>query len=289
MTAGKVRLSVLLPSLGSPKTLNAAVRSTLLALGKNDELLVLISGDVNAKSLDRVHDSRLRIFLEPRPLRVFEALNFLLEKAKGSLIGRMDSDDLCLPWRFRFQVRKLQKHKLDFVFSNAILFGTTVKPFFVMPQIPIPLNHIQSGLYLGLSNPFVHPTMIATKTSLRALGGYKDLRAEDLDLWLRGWQAGFKFARMAGYVILYRSHLGQVTQSDELLREAHSETGLQGSITKQLNRLVLMGLINPGLPSIHALEQALRKTSPLMWVIQSSGVKWLLKTGNSLLGRKSGK
>ncbi len=285
----KPRISVLLPSLGAPRTLEAAVRSTLFALGPSDELLVLVSGYSSPQPLAKVKDSRLRIFLYPQPLRVFEALNILLEKAQGSLIGRMDSDDLCLPWRFHFQVRKLQNHKLDFVFSNAILFGKTVKPFFVIPQIPIPLNHIQSGLYLALSNPFVHPTLMAKKTSLRALGGYKDLRAEDLDLWLRGWQAGFKFARMAGYGILYRSHLGQVTQNDEFLREAHSETGLQGSITKQLNRLVLMGLINPGLPSIHALEQALRKTSPLMWVIQSSGVKWLLKAGNSLLGRKSGK
>jgi glycosyltransferase involved in cell wall biosynthesis len=285
----KPRISVLLPSLGAPRTLEAAVRSTLFALGPSDELLVLVSGYSSPQPLAKVKDSRLRIFLYPQPLRVFEALNILLEKAQGYLIGRMDSDDLCLPWRFHFQVRKLQNHKLDFVFSNAILFGKTVKPFFVIPQIPIPLNHIQSGLYLALSNPFVHPTLMAKKASLRALGGYKDLRAEDLDVWLRGWQAGFKFARMAGYGILYRSHLGQVTQNDEFLREAHSETGLQGSITKQLNRLVLMGLINPGLPSIHALEQALRKTSPLMWVIQSSGMKWLLKAGNSLLGRKSGK
>jgi hypothetical protein len=183
-------------------------------------------------------------------------------------------------------MRKLQKHRLDFVFSNAILFGKDIKPFFVMPQIPVPLNHIQSGLYLALSNPFVHPTMIATKSSLKALGGYRSLRAEDLDLWLRGWQAGFKFARLAGYGILYRSHPGQVTQSDKFLREAHPEAGLQDSITKQLNRLVLLGLISPGLPSMHALEEALRKTTPLMWAVQSSGVKRLLKAGNSLLGRK---
>lgn len=286
-TAKKTRISVLLPTLGSPRTLNAAVRSTLFALGSNDELLVLVSGDSSSPSLEKVKDSRLKVFFNPEPLRVFEALNILLEKAKGSLIGRMDSDDLCLPWRFHLQVRMLQKHGLDFVFSNSILFGKAVKPFFVMPQIPIPLDNVQSGLYLALSNPFVHPTMIAKKSRLTALGGYRAMLAEDLDLWLRGWQAGYKFSRTAGYGVLYRSHSGQVTQSEDFLRKAQSETGLQTLLNNQLKLLSSMGLISLELPATQALEAALRKTSLLLWLSRSTLMKKLLSAGNTLLGRKS--
>jgi glycosyltransferase involved in cell wall biosynthesis len=277
----------LLPTLGSPRTLNAAVRSTLFALGSNDELLVLVSGDSSSPSLEKVQDSRLKVFFNPEPLRVFEALNILLDKAKGSLIGRMDSDDLCLPWRFHLQVRMLQKHGLDFVFSNSILFGKAVKPFFVMPQIPIPLDHFQSGLYLALSNPFVHPTMIAKKSRLTALGGYRAMLAEDLDLWLRGWQAGYKFSRTAGYGVLYRIHSGQVTQSEDFLRKAQSETGLQTLLNNQLQLLSSMGLISLELPATQALEAGLRKTSLLLRLSRSNLIKKLLGAGNALLGRKS--
>lgn len=287
ITEKKTRISVLLPTLGSPTTLNAAVRSTLFALGSDDELLVLVSGESSSPSLEKVKDSRLKVFFNPKPLKVFEALNILLEKAKGSLIGRMDSDDFCLPWRFHLQVRILQKRGLDFVFSNSILFGNAVKPFFVMPQIPIPLNHVQSGLYLALSNPFVHPTMIAKRESVRALGGYRAVLAEDLDLWLRGWQSGYNFARTAGYGVLYRSHSGQVTQSDDFLRKAQSETGLQSLLTKQLQLLSSMGLVSLELPSTQALEAALRKTSVLLWFSRSAAIKKLLRGGNKLLGRKS--
>lgn len=287
MTAERAKLSVLLPSLGSPRTLNSAVRTTLFALGPDDELLVLVSGAIRSQSLESVKDSRLRVFFNPQPLKVFEAINILLTEATGSLIGRMDSDDLCLPWRFHSQLKKLQKDKLDFVFSNSILFGTSIKPFFVMPQTPIPLDNIQSGLYLALSNPFVHPTMIARKASIESLGGYRALRAEDLDLWLRAWQKGFKFARTAGYGILYRSHSGQVTQSDDFLGEAQSETELQILLTNQLQLLTSMGLIGSELPATQALDVALRKTSFLLRLSQSNAIKKLLNAGNALLGRKS--
>ena len=156
-----------------------------------------------------------------------------------------------------------------------------------MPQIPIPLDHVQSGLYLALSNPFVHPTMLAQKSGLIALGGYRAMLAEDLDLWLRGWQAGYKFSRTAGYGILYRSHSGQVTQSEDFLRKAQSEAGLQTLLNNQLKLLSSMGLIGPELPVTRALEAALRKTSPLLWLSGSTVIKKLLSAGNALLGRKS--
>jgi glycosyltransferase involved in cell wall biosynthesis len=282
----KPRISALLPSLGTPRTLRAAVRSTLFALGPNDELLVLISGEIRSQSLEKIKDSRLRVFFNPLPLKVFEALNILLDEAQGSLIARMDSDDLCLPWRFHSQSRKLQKDKLDFVFSNSILFGKSIKPFFVIPQIPISLDHIQSGLFLALSNPFVHPTMLATKSSLKSLGGYRALMSEDYDLWLRGWQAGYKFARTAGCGILYRIHSSQITQSDEFLEEAEKEMELQNSLSNQLKLLSSMGVINAALPATQAIEASLRGSSLIMFVIRSPLVKSFLEASNFLLGRQ---
>ena len=56
--------------------------------------------------------------------------------------------------------------------------------------------------------PFAHPTIMMRKKVYDALGGYrvghKNMRAEDLDLWIRFFEAGYK-----GYNIqevLYRYH-----------------------------------------------------------------------------------
>jgi hypothetical protein len=105
-------------------------------------------------------------------MKVFEALNKLLSESRGTFIGRMDADDICLPGRFHAQLRFLKRDKLDFVFSNAMLFGKGVKPFGFIPQPPIKLKHEESGLYLVFSNPFVHPTMLARRSALESLSGY---------------------------------------------------------------------------------------------------------------------
>ena len=125
----KVRVSVLLPSLGLPKTLKAAVKSTLLAMGPEDELLVLISGSEDDLFLDRFKDQRLKVYVSLQPMNVSEALNAILQKAKGEYVARMEADDICLPWRFRSQTRAIASHSLDFIFSTVFSSGQGFGPW----------------------------------------------------------------------------------------------------------------------------------------------------------------
>jgi glycosyltransferase involved in cell wall biosynthesis len=120
----KSRISVILPTLSNQKHILVAVRSTLFALGRKDELLVLIEGESSFVShVEKISDPRLKIFYGPKPKGIVNALNFLIEKATGDLIGRMDGDDICLPFRFHVQRRFMERTGADFVFSNAIMFG----------------------------------------------------------------------------------------------------------------------------------------------------------------------
>jgi glycosyltransferase involved in cell wall biosynthesis len=275
----QIRISVLLPSLGTPKTLRAAVLSTLFALGPKDELLVQISGSEKAEVLGGIKDSRLRVFFSPTPLKVFEALNRLLSQSRGSIIGRMDSDDICLPGRFGAQLRFLERNKVDFVFSNAILFGSPVKPFGLIPQPPIKLNHEESGLYLGFSNPFVHPTMLARRSALESLSGYAELAAEDYDLWIRAWTSGFRFSRMACYGVLYRVHPTQVTQHPQFNQVALQEAKTNGSIVELKEQLVSKKLIEAGIGIQEAAVTSLRTRSLIQRIILSSGARRVLEFG----------
>lgn len=280
---------MLLPCLGTPKTLRTAVLSTLFALGRSDELLVQISGSENTHVLQDIKDSRLRVFLSPTPMKVFEALNKLLAASRGTFIGRMDADDICLPGRFHSQLRSLERNKMDFVFSNAILFGRSVKPFGFIPQPPVRLNHEESGLYLAFSNPFVHPTMLARRSALESLSGYSELAAEDYDLWTRAWTSEFRFSRMAGYGVLYRVHPAQVTQHPQFNQVALQEAKLNESTFELEKQLVNQKLIEAGLGIQEAALESLRTRSIIQKILLSSGVRRVFEFGKRGISGKSGK
>ena len=280
---------MLLPSLGAPKTLRTAVLSTLFALGPRDELLVQVSGSETAEALGDIRDARLRISFNPSPMKVFEALNKLLSESRGKFIGRMDADDICLPGRFKAQLRFLERNKLDFVFSNAFLFGKAVKPFGIIPQPPIKLNHEESGLYLVFSNPFVHPTMLARRSALVSLSGYSKLAAEDYDLWIRAWTSGFRFSRMSGYGVLYRVHPAQVSQHPQFNRVALKEVKLNTSIVELEKQLVNKKLIATGLEIQEAALSSLRTRSLSQKIVLSSGVRRVLEFGKRGISGRGGK
>lgn len=270
---------MLLPSLGAPKTLRTAVLSTLFALGPKDELLVQVSGSEKADVLKGIRDPRLQVFLSPAPMKVFEALNKLLAVSRGTFVGRMDADDVCLPWMFQAQLAFLEKNGLDFVFSNAVLFGRSIRPFGIIPQPPIKLNHEESGLYLGLSNPFVHATMLARNSALHTLSGYGEYVNEDYDLWIRAWTSGFRFARMARYGVLYRVHPGQVTRTPEFQKRSVQEQKQSDVLVELKRQLISKKLIEPGLGLQEAIVNSLKSRSFNQKLLLSSVVRRVLEFG----------
>ena len=227
-------ISVILPAHNAEQTIAVAVRSTLRALPKNSELLVFLDActDNTQEILKTLPDPRLRVIASEVNIGVAEGLNRLLAEAKGQFIGRMDADDICLPWRFRSQLRKQSKTGADFVFSNAILFGKQLRPFGFIAQLPLGITQAQAHLALVFANPFVHPAMLAKRSVMNELGGYRKSASEDYELWIRAALAGKSLVRTVGYGLLYRVHAKQLTQqghwqavkkSDQLLLSAQRE------------------------------------------------------------------
>lgn len=214
-TPGKI--SVLVPAHNAENTIILALKSTLRALPKSSEVLVMLDNctDKSAERVSKISDPRLKVFTSNTQLGVARALNQLLSQSTGEFIARMDADDVCLPWRFRSQLGQMRKFKADFIFSNAILFGWGVKPFGVLPQLPVSLDSQIATLALLIANPFVHPTMLAKKSSITLLGGYAKCPAEDYDLWLRAAAAGLCMHKVRTYGLLYRVHKRQLTQQTQ--------------------------------------------------------------------------
>jgi glycosyltransferase involved in cell wall biosynthesis len=261
-TVYEVRISVILPTLPRSETLNLAVRSTLSAMSRRDELLVLVEGTLEAdKSLEKIKDPRLRVFYRQEVEGIASGLNLLLNHSRGRYIARMDSDDICLPWRFALQTRHIEKKNADFVFLNSILFGKGVRPLFIIPQIPMNLHGRLVGLELLRQNPFVHPTMLARKTALRQMEGYRHSVAEDYDLWVRAWVKGFHLYRSAGYGVLYRVHADQYSQQKNFVKQVLSDKLLRQSKGHLIEKLISDGFQDSQLIDNFELAKVLGRLS----------------------------
>jgi glycosyltransferase involved in cell wall biosynthesis len=207
-------LSVVMPAHNSARTISLAIKSALVAMPRNSELLVLLdncSDDTLAKT--QISDPRLKVFNPGGAFGITLARNFLLEQATGTYVAVLDSDDIMLPWRFLIQIPSLNRG-LDFVASTAVVFGKKLKPLPLVPQVPLTISEANMGLFLSTSNPIVHSTVTFRRSAVNAVGGYPGTwPKEDYNLWLNLAKAGVGMRRSWLPTCLYRFHQSQVTQS----------------------------------------------------------------------------
>lgn len=214
------RVSVIMPAFNSAKTLSRAISSTLRALHEDDELLVGLHNctDDSARVASGFSfDDRLRIH-EVSGGGVARVLNKLIDQSRYDLIARVDSDDVCLPWKFRVQVKQMAKHDVDFLFSTAIIGWPAGPVKLWVPQHLTSLSTPQVYSLLRAMTPLVQPTMLAKKAALDANGRYLDVAGEDLDLWLRAAVGGFTFFRSALPTLVYNLSQNQLSRQEWYLK-----------------------------------------------------------------------
>jgi glycosyltransferase involved in cell wall biosynthesis len=208
------RISVLLPVKDGAATIRSAVRSTLRALPRDAELLVVDDGssDATGEILAAIDDRRLRVLRHDEPRGVAASLNHALEATDSAIVGRMDADDLSLPWRFRLQLPALAD--ADLVFGSMLLIDARSRP--VGFSTPMSIRPATAALHLLFENPFAHPTLVGRREALTGPGGYRATKVEDYDLWLRAVAHGARLRKLSSPVLAYRRHPGQATQSWEI-------------------------------------------------------------------------
>ncbi len=208
-------ISVLMPARDAANTIKLAVKSTLFALSANDELIVGLHNcqDETLDILEEIPDARLKV-IEISGATLGDALNNLIPLVSKECIGRMDADDICLPWRFFIQ-RRLVK-SFDFVFTTALISYPRLAKVLLFPQYPSTLTTDLIMKLLVHTNPLVHPTMLARKVEIEKLL-YRSVAGEDLDLWLRAILSGRTFIRLGIPGIIYRIQDGQLSRNPEYL------------------------------------------------------------------------
>lgn len=193
------------------KTIRVAVTSTLRALPRDAEVLVLANGcqDRTAQVAADIADRRLRVVEEPSAIGYVEARRRLLAGSDSDLVAVMDADDICLPWRFVHQMARLSG--ADAVVSPVVRFSTG--PLRVSPGMPLPITAEAMPLHLILGCPLAHPTLLTRRSVLDRVGGYRTTPAEDYDLYLRLVTAGLRLIRTTVPCLGYREHPSQLSRA----------------------------------------------------------------------------
>jgi glycosyltransferase involved in cell wall biosynthesis len=149
-------------------------------------------------------DSRF-IYVHPTErLGLPKSLNLAISKARGQLIARFDSDDICMPERLALQVTFLQAHPEISVVGGALDIISNEGKFLAHRYYPQTSTAIAKCMQL--TTAIAHPTVMYRKVAIERHGGYNpDFRfAEDLDLWLRWMNAGLLFANLPQVLVQYR-------------------------------------------------------------------------------------
>lgn len=229
------QLSVHLAVKDGADTLELAVSSTLRALPRDAELLVLddASRDDPMAALSGISDPRLRVMSSSRSSGIGAARQLMLDSTDSHYVATMDADDITLPTRFRSQLRVLES-KADFAFSPIIGFWNGTRR--IRPGLPLPITADAMPLHMLVHNLLCNPTMTARREAVVQAGGYRGITAEDHDLWLRALANGLRLVRTALPLLAYRHHERQTSMQRGFLGEAFADPRLRQAYAEFVDR-----------------------------------------------------
>jgi len=220
-------VSVVMPIHRAGAPLRRAISSIVRQTHRRLELLAVddATTDEDRAIIEEAARSDPRIRLVPSPRRgIVAALEAGLAAARGSLIARMDADDIAHPDRIRLEIDLLASRpdiavasSLVRIFPRRNLRGGNLRYEAWLNALVEP-EAIAREIFV--ESPIPHPSVLVRREAFAAAGGYVDGPwPEDYDLWLRMHLAGLRFAKVPAVLLLWRDSADRLSRTDP--RYAH--------------------------------------------------------------------
>ena len=211
-------VSVIMPVRNGGAFLETAVESILGQSFASLEL-ILVDDHSDDCSIDRLclSDPRLRV-IENTGTGVSSAFNTGFRRALGTLLARMDADDIALPQRIERQVAYLGNHpEIDLCGSCVEIFAEDEVGGGNL-RYQTWLNGCRSAEAIHremyIESPVPNPTAMFRRQALSRLGGYNDPSwPEDYDLYLRADAMGMKMGKPEEVLLRWREHGQRLTRT----------------------------------------------------------------------------
>jgi len=216
------RVSVLLPVRDAAPWLASALASLARQTLAEHEVIAVDDGstDGSGEILERAARRDHRLVVRHTPARGLPAtLGLALSLARAPWVARQDADDLSHRTRLSRQVEWLAGHPgVDVLGTRLRLFpapavGAGMRRWAAWHNAL--LTHESMRRELLIDSPLAHGTMMARRATLEAAGGWHERGwAEDLDLWLRLFARGARFAKLGTVLYGWRQHRSSATRTD---------------------------------------------------------------------------
>ena len=201
-------VSVILPFLNGGPAFGPALRSILRQTYTHWELLLCDDGstDGSLELANSLRDPRVIVWSDGRTKGLAARLNECIARASGTMIARMDADDISYPQRFRRQVTFLQTHpEIDLVGCRMLICGEDGSP---LGKRPLPLDHAEIVRHPATGFGLAHPTWMARAAwYLEHQYDPQALRFEDAELLQRAYRTS-RFANLPELLYGYRELRG---------------------------------------------------------------------------------
>src|SRR6185312_13160214 len=225
-------ISILMPVFDTPPPYLAECWESIRTQTFREWELVLVDDGSRAPEtiaeIDRIAgDPRVVLIRLEENQGIASALNVGLNRCRGKLVARMDSDDKMLPTRLERQFAYMQAH------SEVAVLGTQLQSIdWKTHQLNRPTEHP-----MQVTDEFIqhqrntseiwflnHPTVMLRRREVMNLGGYPKYRiAQDLGLWLKVARAGLKIHNLPTVELHYRLHPNQISTARGVRREEYAQ------------------------------------------------------------------
>jgi GT2 family glycosyltransferase len=217
---GDPTVTVLLPVRDEAAYLPEALESLSAQTFPDFEVLVIDDGSTDGSvEIAEAHareDDRFSV-IRQGTAGIVAALERGRAEARGSLIARMDGDDVALPERLEAQVEALAESlaacggRISYFPEEAVRDGARRYERWLNGLV----TEEAAARDVFVECPLPHPALTIRAEVLAAIGGYRDSGwPEDYDLILRLWAAGHRFRNVEAPVLHWRDHAERRSRSD---------------------------------------------------------------------------
>ena len=217
-------ISLIMSVYNGEDYLAEAIDSVLNQTFRDFELIVIndCSTDSTGQILNRFAelDNRVKVHTNEENLRLPSSLNKAITLAQGKYIARMDADDICLPERLEKQYNFMENNPS--VALSSCRFMTLKNGIISSGGCGGKCDNESIKALLLVTNPILHPGIIAKADAIKSLKYDKNFTCtEDMELWTRFVLAGYNIEIMPEYLMIYRLHDKQITETT--LEKQHRE------------------------------------------------------------------
>jgi glycosyltransferase involved in cell wall biosynthesis len=212
-----MQISVIMPVYNEERFLAEAIESVLAQTYRDFELIILDDG-----SQDRTReiaesyallDSRIRVESNPN-MGIAAELNRGIALSANEWIALMQGDDVLMPNRLERNVAFLDEHPELAVAGGWSKHIDSEGRIIARGESPLVTHEAVQQLYEANEViAFNSCTALLRKSAVLAVGGYRaQFRVnEDVDMWCRLLEAGYKILVQPEYLVKYRIHSGSVS------------------------------------------------------------------------------